>query len=203
MVGGRLASKRASKLARELEKSCIGKDAPTLFNWARGIKPKRVEVIKRWNILEGDKVAVVNGKCEGQRGTVKTILRQKNLAIVDGVNLRYRMVDDEANPQGERLRMKIPCVIHYSNINLICPLTNLPTRVRHRWVGNERIRFAARSGAEIPKPELKIEKKAELIGDKDTEQDDVTNVTYDALKERGFWANGWQNGKRVLFDEQL
>ena len=173
------------------------KDPPTLLRWARGKKEKKKDVIRRWTIVKGDKVAVVNGNCEGQRGVIQKVFRDKNLVIVEGVNVRRRLVDDEANPNGDRIPKDVPCVIHYSNVNLICPLTDLPTRVRHRYVNGKRTRFAARSGAEIPKPEIKIDKVPELVGDYDTDPDDVLTVTYDPLHDRNAWVGGFQHRRSL------
>eukprot|EP00635_Sarcinochrysidales_sp_CCMP3193_P008459 CAMPEP_0118913934 /NCGR_PEP_ID=MMETSP1166-20130328/14512_1 /TAXON_ID=1104430 /ORGANISM="Chrysoreinhardia sp, Strain CCMP3193" /LENGTH=220 /DNA_ID=CAMNT_0006853499 /DNA_START=73 /DNA_END=735 /DNA_ORIENTATION=- len=198
-----LMSHRMRKMARELEKSCQPRDPFTLFPWARSrSKEKRhKEVIRRWNIVKGDKVQVVYGHYEGQRGTVQTILKDKNLVIVDGVNVRKRRVDDPANPHGDKIWKDLPSVVHYSKINLICPITDLPTRVRHGYVDGKRTRFAARSGAEIPKPVVKKDNSAHLIGDYDTEEDDVLQVTYDANQDRDFWAKGYQKKNRVFFED--
>lgn len=78
--------------------------------------------IKRWRIVRGDKVEVIQGPQTGQRGTVTTVIRRQNRIIVDGVNLRRRIVKPKADGTPGKIITR-PCSIHYSNVMLIDPTT--------------------------------------------------------------------------------
>lgn len=82
-------------------------------------------------IRKNDQVAVIRGKFKGQRGKVLHVDRASEQVIVEGINMRWR--HRRVNPQtgeGGRLQMESP--IHISNLMLICPKTDQPTRIRTR-----------------------------------------------------------------------
>ena len=83
-------------------------------------KPK--SVIGRWNIVRGDQVQVVNGPQTDQKGTVIKVLRDKQRLIVDGVNIRRRIVKPKSDGSPGKI-ISMPCSIHYSNVMLIDPTT--------------------------------------------------------------------------------
>lgn len=76
----------------------------------------------RWNIVKGDSVQVVNGPQTGQKGKVLHVLRKDNRIIVDGVNMRSRIIRPLADGTPGRKVLK-PCSVHYSNVMLIDPTT--------------------------------------------------------------------------------
>ena len=87
-------------------------------------------------IRKNDEVAVIRGKFKGQRGKVLHIDRKAEEALVEGINMRWR--HRRVNPQtgeGGRLQMESP--IHLSNLMLICPKTDKPTRIRTRVSENK------------------------------------------------------------------
>jgi len=82
-------------------------------------------------ICKNDKVVVISGKFKGARGKVLSVDRDKQRAIVEGVN--FRIHHERVNPQtnqGGRVEKEAP--IHLSNLALECPKTGKPTRVRNR-----------------------------------------------------------------------
>lgn len=76
----------------------------------------------RWNIVRGDKVQVIDGPQAGQSGVVLAVLRDKYRAIIDGVNLRRRIVRRRLDGTPGKIVTR-PCSIHYSNIMLLDPTT--------------------------------------------------------------------------------
>lgn len=79
--------------------------------------------------------------------------------------------------------------IHYSSVNLVDPVTNLPTRISRKYLEDgTKVRVAKRSGAIIPRPEILAERRKPMrtnITDKDTTDDeDVWEVTYVPYAER-------------------
>ena len=78
-----------------------------------------------------------------------------------------------------------PASIHYSNVNLVDPQTNLPTKVWRRFLDDgTKVRVSKASGAIIPKPEYSRDRPRNLlVGPKDTAPDDVLEVTYETTKD--------------------
>lgn len=80
-------------------------------------------------IKKEDMVEVIAGDDRGQRGKVLKVDPKKNQVVVQGLNKAYRHVrPSQRNPQGGRLQIEQP--LHISNVMLVDPKTNRPTRVR-------------------------------------------------------------------------
>lgn len=99
-------------------------------------------------IHKGDQVEIVAGKDRGKRGVVLRVLPVTERVIVKGANIakRHRKARKEGE-KGERVEMEAS--IHISNVMLLDPETNKPTRVGYRIEGSEKVRFAKRSGKVI------------------------------------------------------
>ncbi len=99
-------------------------------------------------IRKGDTVTVLTGRDKGKKGSVLKVLRSKDRVIVQGVNMvkrHYRggqgqppgIVDKEAS-------------IHVSNVALLDPKDDKPTRVTFKVLeGGRKVRVAKRSGEVI------------------------------------------------------
>ena len=84
------------------------------------------------HIRINDIVEVVAGDDKGKRGKVLGVNREAGKVTVQGVNLVYRhLKPSRANPQGGRLSKEMP--LDASNVQLIDPSTNKPTRVGTRY----------------------------------------------------------------------
>jgi large subunit ribosomal protein L24 len=96
-----------------------------------------------------DVVQVLAGDDKGKRGKVVSINRDKNKVVVQGINLVYRhMKPSRRNQQGGRLSKEM--AISLSNVALIDPSTNKPTRLGVRYLpdGTKEL-YAKKSGAAI------------------------------------------------------
>lgn len=91
---------------------------------------------------------IIAGKDKGKRGKVLSVLPTSERVIVSGANIvkRHRKARKEGE-KGERVEMEAS--IHVSNVMLLDPETNKPTRVGYRVEGGEKVRFAKRSGKVI------------------------------------------------------
>ena len=100
-------------------------------------------------IKVGDIVEVIAGDDRGERGKVLSVDSQAAKIVVEGMNRVYKHVrPSQRNPQGGRLSKEMP--IRVSNVMLICPKTNLPTRVGVRYLSDGRKeRYSKRSGASM------------------------------------------------------
>ena len=100
-------------------------------------------------IRKDDIVAILNGDDKGKRGKVLRIDRAAGKVVVEGVNRVYRhLKPSKRNPQGGRLSKEMP--VDISNVALIDPQMNVPTRVGVRYTsdGSKEL-YAKKSGALI------------------------------------------------------
>ncbi len=91
-------------------------------------------------LKSGDTVKVVAGENKGQQGVIKKVLREKNKAVVEGVNMVSKHQKPSAsNPQGGIVEMEAP--LHISNLTLLDKEGN-PTKVGYRTEDGKKVRFA-------------------------------------------------------------
>lgn len=104
---------------------------------------------KKIHIKKGDQVVIITGEYKGQKGRVLTVDRDKNRAIVEGVNMVSKHTKPNANnPQGGITKQEAP--VHISNLNLVDPSTGEATRTGRRLNDkNKLVRYAKKSGEEI------------------------------------------------------
>ena len=95
-------------------------------------------------IKSGDIVRVIAGDHKGSEGKVLRVLRDKNKAIVEGVNMVSKHTKPSAkNPQGGIVKTEAP--IQISNIALLDPQTNTPTKVAFKVEGDKKVRVSKKS----------------------------------------------------------
>ncbi len=90
-------------------------------------------------VRSGDYVQVISGDDKGKRGKIVSINRKKGLVLVEGINKVKKHIKRGANPQipqGGRVEVERP--IHGSNVALIDPSTNKPTRIGYRYLADGR-----------------------------------------------------------------
>ncbi|RYG25324.1 50S ribosomal protein L24 [bacterium] len=117
-------------------------------------------------IRKGDKVIIIAGKDKGEIGTVYAVSPKEQKVIVLAENtenpeqplpLNAAVKHRKARMQGERsVRLRIPKPLHISNVKLIDPTTNEPTRVGRRVEDGKLVRYAKKSGATIAEPDYKL-----------------------------------------------
>jgi len=95
-------------------------------------------------IKTGDIVRVIAGDHKGEEGKVLKVDREKNKAIVEGVNMVSKHTKPSAkSPQGGIVKKEAP--IQISNISLIDPKTKEATRTGVRVEGDKKVRFSKKS----------------------------------------------------------
>ena len=104
---------------------------------------------KKLHIKKGDTVMVITGESKGQKGRVLDIDRNKNRAIVEGVNLVSRHTKPHSKaPQGGIIKKEAP--IQISNLMLIDPTSGKPSRIGRRLNSkNKLVRYSKKSEEEI------------------------------------------------------
>ncbi|CAO3652236.1 unnamed protein product [Cunninghamella echinulata] len=153
-----------------------------VFTKTQWVHPK--DKLPHWNIVTGDKVAIIAGKDKDTIGEVKSVNCSTNTVIIEGKKLAKKHVpQQQAAPEGI-MRKELP--IHVSNVMLLHPDTQIPTRIDRKKVektlGDGRVvqrwsRFVKNTDIEIPKPVRKYNDNSgeELFT---TSPDDSLKVTY-------------------------
>ncbi|CEN52220.1 50S ribosomal protein L24 [Capnocytophaga canimorsus] len=99
-------------------------------------------------IKTGDTVRVIAGEHKGAEGKVLRVDREKNKAIVEGVNLVSKHTKPSAqNPQGGIVKKE--AFIHISNISLIDAKTGKTTRVGYEVRDGKKVRISKKSNEVI------------------------------------------------------
>ena len=92
---------------------------------------------------------VITGESKGQKGRVLEVDRNKNRAIVEGVNMVSKHTKPNAKaPQGGIMKKEAP--VHISNLMLIDPTSGKPTRIGKRLNNKSKlVRYSKKSEEEI------------------------------------------------------
>ncbi len=106
------------------------------------------------NVRKGDEVMVIAGKDRSmkgspKRGRVLEVNPDKGRIIVDGLNIMKRAVR-----QSQQIRqagiVESPGPLHISNVMLVCPSCDAPTRVGHRTRDDgQKVRVCKKCGKDI------------------------------------------------------
>ena len=94
-------------------------------------------------VKKGDKVVVITGRDKGKSGEILEVLRAENRVIVQGVNMAQRHQKQSMNQEGGIVQKEL--AIHVSNVALIDPKSEKPTRVGYKMDGERKVRVARRS----------------------------------------------------------
>ena len=101
----------------------------------------------KFKIKSGDTVRVTAGDHKGSEGKVLQILKDKNKAIVEGVNMvKKHMKPSAESPQGGIVEKE--AAIHISNLSLLNGKGET-TRVGYRMEGDKKVRFSKKSNEVI------------------------------------------------------
>jgi large subunit ribosomal protein L24 len=103
------------------------------------------------NVTTGDTVKVVRGDDKGHVGKVIRVYRKTGRVTVEGANIvkRHRKART-AEEQGGIV--EFPAPIHHSNVMLLDPTNDAPTRTRRRIdADGTKERLSAKTGEAIPR----------------------------------------------------
>ncbi len=95
-------------------------------------------------IRKGDKVQVMAGKDKGKQGTVLATNSEDNRLVVEGINIATCHIKKQGTTPGQIIKIEKP--IQSSNVMILDPETNKPTRIGMKMEGNKKVRVAKKSG---------------------------------------------------------
>lgn len=112
---------------------------------------KKVDTKYKLKIKKGDTVMVISGNSSGKSGRVLDIIREKNRAIVEGVNIITKhSKPTQQNPDGGIIKKEAS--IDLSNLMVVDPKTSEPTRIGRKLnEKNKLVRYSKKSGEVIDK----------------------------------------------------
>jgi large subunit ribosomal protein L24 len=102
------------------------------------------------SVRKNDMVIVRAGKDRGKRGRVLRVIAEKNRVVIEGVNLikRHTRPNPQKNIKGGIVEREAP--IHASNVMLLDPESNEPTRIGSKTLADgRRVRISRKSGATV------------------------------------------------------
>lgn len=101
-------------------------------------------------IKQGDNVIVVSGKDKGKSGKIQRAFPDKDMVIIEGINVKKKHQKPKRdNQKGQIIDKALP--IHVSNVQIVDPKTNKPTRVGYKEVDGKKVRFAKGSDTVLEK----------------------------------------------------
>ena len=105
-----------------------------------------------------DKVMVLAGKYKGKIGAVMRIFKKTNRVTVEKVNIRTKHIKKTSARRGQIIKYEAP--FDASNVMVICPNCNKPTRVGYNIPEkNKKYRVCKKCGESLEQAIAKIENK--------------------------------------------
>ncbi|NCT55493.1 50S ribosomal protein L24 [bacterium] len=97
-------------------------------------------------IKKGDKVQVKIGKDKGVKSVVEKVVTKTSKLVVKNVNIVTRHIKQN---EGQGGRIKVSKPIPSSNVMLICPKCDKPTRIGYKLEGKGKKRICKKCKADI------------------------------------------------------
>jgi large subunit ribosomal protein L24 len=99
-------------------------------------------------VKKDDMVIVLTGKDKGKKGKILRVFRELDKVTVEGVAVKKKALKSKRKGHsGQIIEKASP--IHASNVALIDPKTDKPTRVGSKIVAGKKVRVTKKSGVEI------------------------------------------------------
>lgn len=99
-------------------------------------------------IKRDDIVFVRSGDHKGKTGKVLRVMPEKDMVIVEGVNMKWKhLKPTQQSPKGGRIQKEMP--IHMSKVQPVDPKTGKGTRVKYVVQDGEKRRIAVKTGSNL------------------------------------------------------
>ena len=101
----------------------------------------------KMKIKKGDQVIVRAGSNKGQVGHVVKVLPREDKVFIENIRVVTRhMKPSQLNPEGKK---SVHHPIHVSNVALVVPGTQQPTKIGYKVVDGKKVRVAKKTAAVI------------------------------------------------------
>lgn len=107
------------------------------------------ETKKSLNVKTGDRVMIIAGKDKGKTGNVKKANPSESKVVVEGANLvtKAQKPNPMAGIQGGLIKIEAP--LNSSNVMIVCPSCEKPTRIKHDVVEGKKVRVCKKCGEQL------------------------------------------------------
>lgn len=104
---------------------------------------------KSLNVKTGDRVMVIAGKDKGKTGNVKKAIPSEAKVVVEGANMvtKAQKPNPMAGIQGGLV--KLEAALDASNVMIVCPSCEKPTRIKHDTLKGKKIRVCKKCGEQL------------------------------------------------------
>ena len=101
------------------------------------------------HVKTGDRVVVTAGKDKGKMGNIKKSIPAKSKVFVEGVNMvtKAQRPQPMLGIQGGLIKMEAP--LDSSNVMVVCPACEKPTRIKHAVVDGKKVRVCKKCGEQL------------------------------------------------------
>lgn len=137
-------------------------------------------------LSQGDTVHVIAGKDKGKRGTIMRVLKDQNRVIISGINMVTKHVKKTPSEAGKKLVYEGS--ISASNVMIVDPKTNKPTRVGYKTdAKGVKGRISKASGSPIGRTKVEATKKAKDAPASTAKAPSKKEAAAPAGKKSPFW----------------
>lgn len=104
---------------------------------------------KSLHVKNGDRVVVTAGKDKGKMGNVKKAIPSESKVLVEGVNMvtKAQRPQPMLGIQGGLIKKEAP--LDSSNVMVVCPACEKPTRIKHAVVDGKKVRVCKKCGEQL------------------------------------------------------
>lgn len=104
---------------------------------------------KTLSVKTGDRVMIIAGKDKGKIGNIKKVISSDAKVVVEGANLvtKAQKPNPMAGIQGGLI--KIEAALDSSNVMIVCPSCEKPTRIKHDVVEGKKVRVCKKCGEQL------------------------------------------------------
>lgn len=113
---------------------------------------------RQFKTVEGNKVQRTNSKgkeigSKGKEWTILKVFKESNKVLVEWINKVTRHIKGQAGRPGQIVQIEKP--VDASNLQLVCPYTDKPTKIGFFFDGGKKFRYSKRAlkegGKKTPK----------------------------------------------------
>lgn len=101
--------------------------------------------MNKLRLKTGDQVKVIAGKDKGKTGKIMQVFASSNKVVVEGVNVMKKHLKSRGQKEKGRV-IELSAPLNISNVMLMDPAKNAPTRVRLEVRDGHKVRIAKKSG---------------------------------------------------------
>ena len=104
---------------------------------------------KSLHVKNGDRVIVTAGKDKGKIGNIKKVVPSESKVYVEGANMVTKAQKPNAMAGIQGGLIKVEAALDSSNVMVVCPSCEKPTRIKHVVVDGKKVRVCKKCGEQL------------------------------------------------------